>query len=36
LGNGWEDIGTYSDPLEKHQEALKMGANILQYAFNNP
>jgi hypothetical protein len=36
LGNGWEDIGTYSDPVEKHQEALKMGANILQYAFNNP
>ena len=36
LGNGWEDIGTYTDPVEKHQEALKMGANIIQFAFNNP
>jgi len=36
LGNGWEDIGTYTDPVEKHHEALKMGANILQYAFSNP
>lgn len=36
LGNGWEDIGTYVDPVEKHQEALKMGANIIQYAFKNP
>ncbi len=36
LGNGWEDVGTYTDPAEKHQEALKMGANILQYAFKNP
>lgn len=36
LGNGWEDVGTYTDPAEKHQEALKMGANIIQYAFNNP
>jgi hypothetical protein len=36
LGNGWEDIGTYTDPVEKHHEALKMGANILQYAFTNP
>jgi hypothetical protein len=36
LGNGWEDIGTYTDPIEKHNEALKMGANILQYALNNP
>jgi hypothetical protein len=36
LGNGWEDVGTYSDPVEKHQEALKMGANMIQFAFNNP
>jgi hypothetical protein len=36
LGNGWEDVGTYSDPEEKHLEALKMGANIIQYAFLNP
>ncbi|MCC6818985.1 MAG: DUF4159 domain-containing protein [Bacteroidia bacterium] len=34
LGNGWEDQSVYNDPEEKRQEALKMGANILQYAFN--
>jgi len=36
LGNGWEDVGTYTDPIEKHQEALKMGANIILYAFKHP
>jgi hypothetical protein len=34
LGNGWEDQSVYNDPEEKRQEALKMGANIIQYAFN--
>jgi hypothetical protein len=34
LGNGWEDPGTYQDPETIRQQALKMGANILQYAFN--
>lgn len=34
LGNGWEDQSVYNDPEEKRQEALKMGANIVQYAFN--
>lgn len=34
LGNGWEDQSIYNDPEEKRQEALKMGANIIQYAFN--
>ncbi len=34
LGNGWEDPGTYQDPEAVRQQALKMGANILQYAFN--
>jgi hypothetical protein len=34
LGNGWEDQSVYNDPEEKRQLALKMGANIIQYAFN--
>ncbi len=34
LGNGWEDQSVYNDPEEKRQEALKMGANIIQLAFN--
>jgi len=34
LGNGWEDAGTYpEDTPEKRQEALKMGANLIQYAL---
>jgi hypothetical protein len=34
LGNGWEDVGTYpDDPPEKHEEALKMGANLIQFVF---
>lgn len=33
LGNGWEDESVHNDPPEKRLEALKMGANILQYAF---
>ena len=34
LGNGWEDFGTYpSDTEETREKALKMGANIIQYAF---
>lgn len=34
LGNGWEDQSVYNDPEEKRQDALKMGANIIQYSFN--
>lgn len=34
LGNGWEDQSIYNDPEEKRQEALKMGANLIKYAFN--
>lgn len=34
LGNGWEDAGTYaSDSEETRQKALKMGANIVQFAL---
>lgn len=33
LGNGWEDQSIYNDPEEIRQQALRMGANILSYAF---
>ena len=34
LGNGWEVAGTYSsDSEETRQKALKMGANLIQYAL---
>lgn len=33
LGDGWEDPQIHNDPVEKHIEALKMGANILFYVF---
>ncbi|MFY7849730.1 MAG: DUF4159 domain-containing protein [Bacteroidia bacterium] len=34
LGNGWEDAGVYNDPEAVRLQALKMGANLVQYAFN--
>ncbi|MFA5575295.1 MAG: DUF4159 domain-containing protein [Brumimicrobium sp.] len=33
LGNGWEDISVHNDPIEKHEAALKMGLNILQFVL---
>jgi hypothetical protein len=34
LGNGWEDLGTYpEDNQESRSKALKMGANLIQYAL---
>jgi hypothetical protein len=34
LGNGWEDYGTYAeDTQEVRTKALKMGANLIQYAL---
>ena len=33
LGDGWEDWSVHKDPEELRQKALKMGANIIQYAF---
>lgn len=35
LGNGWEDESVHNDPQEKREAALKMGQNILEYAFLN-
>lgn len=35
LGDGWEDAEVNNDPREVREKALKMGANILNYIFNN-
>lgn len=35
LGDGWEDPEVNNDPVEVRQKALKMGANIISYIFNN-
>lgn len=34
LGDGWEDIEVHNDPQELREKALKMGANIISYVFN--
>ncbi len=31
LGNGWEDLGTYKDPPELHEAALRMGVNVVAW-----
>jgi hypothetical protein len=34
LGNGWEDLGTYpDDPVIKHDQALRMGSNLVEFVF---
>ncbi len=35
LGDGWEDEAVHNDPSEAREKALKMGANIIKYAFEN-
>lgn len=35
LGNGWEDPEVHNDPVEVREQALKMGANIIKYVFDN-
>ncbi len=34
LGDGWEDEAVHKDPFEVREQALKMGANIIEYVFN--
>ena len=34
LGDGWEDQEVHNDAEAKRLESLKMGANIIQFAFN--
>ncbi|MFM8348325.1 MAG: DUF4159 domain-containing protein [Bacteroidota bacterium] len=36
LGNGWEDARVHNDPEAKRQEALRMGANLIQYCLTTP
>ena len=35
LGDGWEDPEIHNDPEAVREKALKMGANIIKYAFEN-
>ncbi len=35
LGDGWEDPEVHNDPAEVRLKALRMGANIIKYAFEN-
>lgn len=35
LGDGWEDSAVHNDSKEKRLEALKMGANLIQYVFDH-
>ena len=35
LGDGWEDTEVHNDSEETRVKALKFGANIIQYVFNN-
>jgi hypothetical protein len=34
IGDGWEDPEIHKDPEAKRQQALQMGANIIQFVFN--
>lgn len=34
LGDGWEDAEVHNDPEDVRLKALQMGANIIEYAFN--
>ena len=35
LGDGWEDAEVHNDAPDVREKALKMGANIVKYAFEN-
>ncbi len=35
LGDGWEDTEVHNDPQDVREKALKMGANIVKYAFEH-
>ena len=35
LGDGWENEEVHHDPADIRLKALKMGANIIKYAFEN-
>jgi hypothetical protein len=35
LGDGWEDYEVHKDSQENRLKALRMGANLIQYAFTH-
>jgi len=35
LSDGWEDEAVHNNPAPIREKALKMGANIIEYVFNN-
>ncbi len=35
LSDGWEDTAIHNNPTKVREKALKMGANIIEYAFKN-
>lgn len=35
LSDGWEDESIHNNPIKVREKALKMGANIIEYAFKN-
>lgn len=35
LSDGWEDGLVHNNPIEVREKALKMGSNIIEYAFTN-
>jgi hypothetical protein len=35
IGDGMEDVEVHNDPPQKHDEALKMGVNVVVYALTN-
>ncbi|PQB07627.1 hypothetical protein BST83_11015 [Polaribacter filamentus] len=35
LSDGWEDVIIHNNPKEVREKALKMGSNIIEYAFTN-
>jgi len=35
LSDGWEDGAVHNNPVQVREKALKMGANIIEYVFNN-
>lgn len=35
LGDGWEDPEVHNNPTETREKALRMGANIINYAFKH-
>ena len=35
LSDGWEDVSVHNDSKDVREKALKMGSNIIEYAFKH-